>query len=875
MNAPAQKIELSPMMARYVEFKARYPDALLFFQVGDFYELFYDDAVTVSRALNLTLTSRDKTQPNPTPMCGVPVSVLDSYLDRLVPLGHSVAVVSQTGSGQGVDRALERFVTPGMRLFTHVTSDSSESLIAAVAVSAMRGEASFAMTDPQTGKIRVREGIELGFLGRELANLMAREVVLPRVVGNERIDRRLGWVRAIEAGIGASAIRFRPEADGGQGTPADLEDTAAKAFFGLEPGARTAVRQLLSYLDEISLGNVVPVTDLAVARDTGVMGIDAATRRNLELIQNSRDGSIRGTLFEYLNFTVTAGGARTLRNWLLAPLTDLVAIKARLVAVRTVSACVGKIQEILKGISDLERLAARVQLRVASPKDLGAIRDAIGKIPLLREVIGAMSSEVLGQIAQQLVIPEGLIALLDRSLTDNPPHLLNDGGIIRDGFDPELDRYRVISADAEAWRATFESGEKQATAIGSLKVKSNNIIGYFIEVPTSQAGKVPQHYVRRQSTANAERYVTPELRKHEQEVESATSQLIRREIELFHTLRDTTRTYVAQLRTNADALARLDAIVSLGAAAERYNLIAPDIVDDPVTTIEGGKHPILAESLGGRFIPNSTIFDHEGPTCFIITGPNMGGKSTFLRQTALITVMAQMGSFVPAARATIGIADRVFARLGASDDLHEGDSTFMVEMREAAHILSLAGRCSLVLVDELGRGTATSDGLALAQAILEHLVTRTQCRTLFATHFHELTDIANTQPKVANLSVGSVEHNDQVIFTHHIEQGPAPRSYGLEVAKLSGLPDTVLVRAGEILATDPVSPSKTKRQLALFDSDTRKTPTVVFKPDPLGKELSQRIQKVDIDSTSPRQALEILYELRSLTRKIAENAQDS
>ncbi len=874
MTLPYKKSDLPPMMQRYLEYKEQYPDALLFFQVGDFYELFFDDAVVVAKTLNLTLTSRDKNAPNPIPMCGVPLSVLDGYIDRLLPMGHSIAVVTQTGSGSGVDRALERFITPAMRLFTSVSSDSSESVLAAVALEPDSRSGAIACTDPQTGIVRVKDSLEVPTLAKELANISAREVILPRSSFGDKVDRRSSWVRSIESVTSSHAVKFRTETTSSTELAVSLSESARAEFHALSPTGKRAVRLLLSYLDEVSLGNAIPIRELSPIRNSGCVIIDAATRKNLELVQNTKDGSSVGTLFGFLNSTATPGGARLLRSWVLAPLDAKSEILARQDAVRDLMPHAAVVGSNLSGLSDLERLAARVELKVASPKDLGAIRDTLERIPLLRELLAECGAPLLQSIAQQLTLPEGVLEHLKKGLVDSPPHVLNDGGVIRDGYDEALDAIRATRSQADEWRAAFEAREKAATGITNLKVKSNNIIGYFLEIPSSQSSKAPQHYIRRQSTANADRFTTPELKTHEDAVVTAVDRQIRREQLLFTALRDSLIPVVGELRRIASAMASVDVLAALAHTAQRHAWIRPEITEDVTLSIRKGRHPIIAALLDGSFIPNSVDFSEQGGRCFIVTGPNMGGKSTYLRQTALIVVLAQIGSYVPAESAVVGLVDRIFARLGASDDLHEGESTFMVEMREASHILSHASPRSLVLIDELGRGTATTDGQSLAQSILEHLALTLESRTLFATHYHEITALAEVSPKIKNLSVGSVEDGDRVVFTHEIQEGPAPRSYGIEVAKLSGLPSFVIERASEILShlsekqggqapiTVPVRPVRAKqddaRQQSLFGS----APQIVR--DAVADKVKARVKELDVDTLSARDALQYLYSLKEI-----------
>lgn len=865
MGVPATKQNLPPMMLRYLEFKEQYPDALLFFQVGDFYELFYDDAITVAKALNLTLTSRDKNSPNPIPMCGVPLSVLDSYVDRLLPLGYSVAVVSQTGSGQGVERALERFVTPGMRLFTSVLSDAAESLLAAVTIEREGGVAAIAVTDPQTGVIRVKEGLELSVVSRELSGLMVQEVVLPRVVGGDKIDRRTSWVRGIEGAVGQAALRFRGEPVGAVESEKGLSEGVRGELHALSNVAKRAVRLLLTYLDEVSLGNTLPVSEISLFRENGIVTIDAATRSNLELVQNSKDGSSSGTLFGFLNSTETPGGGRLLKSWIVSPLMDVAAIHERLDSVTEIRDYHEHLARILSGLSDVERLAARVQLAIASPRDMAAIRDTVERIPEIQDILAHCKAEPIRRAVDSLHIPQDFRSRLQKALVEQPPAGLNEGGIFQQGYDSELDELLQLRNDGDAWRAAFESNERKSTGIGSLKVKSNNVIGFFIEVPTAHSAKVPEHYQRRQSTANAERFTTAELKQYEDRIITAVDRQVRREQCLFTELRTIVGEHVAALRRIAGSLAELDALAALARAAERNQWTAPVVNDSGVLTIEQGRHPIIEDLLGSGFIPNSVHFTDTSHRCFIVTGPNMGGKSTYLRQIALIVVLAQIGSYVPAAKAVVGIVDRIFARLGAADNLHEGESTFMVEMREAAHILAHVTSRSLVVIDELGRGTATSDGQSLAQAILERLAFEVGSRTLFATHYHELTGLDRMSSRIKNLSVGSVEEEDRIVFTHAIQDGPAPRSYGLEVAKLSGLPTSVLSRAAEILLKQPsraqAAGGITGPQQVLFEQEPYRQKVAL---DVRGEKLKAAIDKIDPDALSPREALSVLYDLTKI-----------
>lgn len=874
MSVPLPTLEratLPPMMVRYLEYKDKYPDALLLFQVGDFYEIFYQDAVTVARSLNLTLTSRDKNNPNPVPMCGVPIAVVDGYIDRLVMLGHSVAVVSQSGTAQGkggVERVLERIVTPGMRLFSSTDTDSTESLIVAVAAESENSGVSVAYTDVRTGMISILEYVEFIELDKKLQMLQPREVILPRTVRGERVDRRLGWVRRVENSIGKASLHFRPDAAPGAG---DERLIAIDGFASLSPLAKRGIKLLLEYIDETTVSCRIPFSRIMVEKESETVSLDAATRRNLELTSNTRDGSNTGTLWWYLNQTRSPSGARLLRQWILAPLSSGQKIKERQAAVRLLrreSQLREELQEILSTVPDLERIAARVELQIASPRDLASLRDVLVSLPMLRERLSAFEKEagILSAINKRLSVPSELTEKLVVSLIDSPPHVLNEGGIIKAGFNSELDKIMELKTSGDTWMSQFEAREKETTGIPSLKVKQNNIIGYFIEVTATHLSKVPQHYIRKQSTANGERYTTEELKTREKEVVFAGEQQIQLERSLFEALRKEALPFVNPIRTCSKALAVLDVLSSLAAVAVTDDLTEPKISDERGIKISLGRHPIIAKYRAGSFIPNSVDLGGKSGSCFIITGPNMGGKSTYLRQTALIVIMAQIGSFVPADEAVIGVVDRIFARIGASDDIHEGDSTFMVEMREAAHIAANATERSLVLIDELGRGTATSDGIALARSILEHLVIATGAMTLFATHYYELTTMESESSGIRNLSVGSIEEEGQVIFTHEIKLGAAPRSYGIEVAKLSGLPSSIIDRASELLEQDVSSRGEIhKKQLDLFARQPRPQTKINAKPDPkaqLFESLYKALHEINLGEVTPNKAINILYELQ-------------
>lgn len=871
MTAAVDRSNLPPMLAQYLSYKDQYSDCLLFFQVGDFYELFFEDAVTVSKALNLTLTSRDKNNPNPVPMCGVPVGVVDNYAERLVAQGHSVALVSQAeapGTGKGmVARKLDRIITPGIKILASSAGESGQCTVAALYADT-ETDGAVAYADVQTGRVWVKDDLALKTFYAELVKLAPTELVVPRQKDGKRVDRRTPWLRELDAGLRGTVLRFRADNFFERSTR-DLGKLSGYSALGST--AKKAVKLLLDYVDETTVGLTVPFNSVLVAKDDRLVSIDATTRTNLELVKNSRDGSVQGSLLDYMNLTCTVCGEKLLRQWILAPLCDALAISERLTAVRLAKhehTARGVIRGQLKFITDLERLAARIELGVVSPKELGELRAALVTIPEIKASLAGMAikeSAVISALARTLPEMAELKALLQNALADNPPTFLNEGGIIRRGYNAELDRLAGLKEDGCAWIAQLEARERERTGISSLKIKFNNVFGYYIEITNANKNKTPSDYIRRQTTANGERYTTDELKKYEQDVLGAEEKQIKLERTLFDVLRKELLTFCSEVRTTSAALAELDVLLALAELADLEGLHEPQINDSLDLRIEEGKHPVLAKLLGSDFVPNSLeMKSQKGRTCFVLTGPNMGGKSTYLRQAALIVIMAQVGSFVPAKSAAIGVVDKIFARIGASDNMREGDSTFMVEMKEAAYIVANATERSLILVDELGRGTATSDGLSLAQAILEWITVELKSRTLFATHFHELTELSDLYKNLGNLSVGSVEKGAHLVFTHHICEGAANKSYGLEVARLAGIPRNVLNRASQLFASLEAqkSAAPAKQQLALFARPVESfaVPATVAVPKSYEgfRRLATRVRDLDLNSLRPLEAMQML-----------------
>jgi DNA mismatch repair protein MutS len=887
VTAPGEGAKLPPMLTQYLAYKAQYPDCILLFQVGDFYELFFQDAVTVSRTLNLTLTTRDKNSPDPVPMCGVPIGAVEGYIERLVNAGFSVALVRQVselapegGATKGsspkgmVQRELERIVTPGIRLLNNATDTDASGAVVVAVYPDKESEFALAYSDVQTGIVHVREGVLLPRLCAEVSRLGPAEIVLPNLVDGKKVDRRLTWVRELERMGGSGFVKFRTEAS--RSDPRGFGEIPG--YVTIAPVTQRGVRLLIDYIDEVTVGSRLDIREIAVARDGETVAIDATTRRNLELVRSTRDNAVEGSLFHTINLTVTPGGAKLLRHRLLNPAANLDVVVLRHDAVAQLverSAARTELRQILEYLPDLERIAARLELGVVTPRELGALRSAFLKLPRLREVL---RSEVVGGNGGLLESLEGGLAvaaewpeLLLTALSEDPPVVPADGGVIRLGYDAELDRLRSVKSTSTAFIAELEGRERARSGINSLKVKYNNVIGFFIEITKANVDRVPEDFIRRQQTANGERFTTPELRQLEIEVLGADAKVSALEQKLFTALKEKMRGAVPEVRRLAIVLAELDLGVALAELAEREDLVRPVMSATSDLVIEGGRHPVIARLLEGRFVPNSLDLRAGGKRCALITGPNMGGKSTYLRQAAILSIMAQAGSFVPAKSARLGLVDRVFARIGASDNLAEGESTFMVEMREVSHIVAQATERSLVLIDEVGRGTATTDGLALAQAILEWIVTAVGCRTLFATHFHELTTLEERYAAIENLSVGSVDRDGEVVFTHAILKGAASKSYGLEVAKLAGLPQTLLERARTLLAEGIAAESSRGRkraqpQLPLF---APAAVAVTREPADYGrlKALEKRLATVDVNRLTPLEALNLLNDLGQLVRE--------
>ena len=787
-------------MEQYLAIKKQHPEELLFFRLGDFYEMFFEDAKTAARTLGITLTARFKGEAA-VPMAGVPVATVDAYLAKLLRAGFRVAVCEQTQEAEEaeglVDRAVVRVVTPGTLTEQNLLNAKQANYLAAVA--RVKDGFSLAWVDLSTGQFCVARATEAELLD-ELTRLQPSELLVPEM------EREAGWVAPLRDGL-KLMVTPAPEWDFEPNRSAEILGkqfgTAGVGGFGVEGLPLSAAAAVVEYLRRTQRTELRHLTRLQPFSRDGRVFLDRATQLGLEITRTMRGGEERETLLGVLDRTSTAMGARLLREWVLCPLREVAAIRRRHDAVGEFASqhlFRQEIQALMRRAGDLERLAARLGSGRANARDLQGVALTLGIVPDLREALETTGSELVREAGAALDPQHELAETLERAIAEDPPLQLKDGGLIREGYDEELDRLRGLRRDGQSWIAQFQAEEQKRTGI-PIKVGFNQVFGYYIEITHAKADKitVPPKYTRKQTMKNAERYITPELKERETEVLNADAAGKKREYEVFLELREKAAAGVAALQKTARALAELDVVAGFGQAAVEHRYVRPEVDDSAVLEIKEGRHPVLERFLPDRFVPNDCAMDANGARVVLITGPNMAGKSTYIRQVALLVLMAQAGSFIPAASARIGVVDRVFTRVGAADELARGNSTFMVEMNETAAILHNATARSLIILDEIGRGTSTFDGLSIAWAVTEHLHDRVGARTLFATHYHELTELARGLPGLRNFHVQVREHKGTIVFTHRIAPGATDKSYGVHVAQLAGLPASVVDRAGEIL----------------------------------------------------------------------------
>ena len=843
----------TPMMRQYLAIKAEHPDMLVFYRMGDFYELFYDDAKRAAALLDITLTSRGKSAGNPIPMAGVPYHAAESYLAKLVRKGESVAICEQIGdpatSKGPVERKVTRIVTPGTLTDEALLSESRDNLVAAMFAD---GEAiGLAWLDLAGGRFRMTEVADGEAVAGELERLRPAELIVDedqvdarRFGDGVRVTRRPPWHFELD---GASRLLCR------QFGTHDLSGFGCDAF----PRGVAAAGALLQYVSDTQKASLPHLQAITVERREDAVIMDGPTRRNLEL-HVSLSGHDQHTLAGVMDRCQSPMGSRLLRRWIQRPLRDPVTLKGRYQAVEAmlIGDAVDSLQPLLRGIGDVERILSRVALRSARPRDLRQLCEALSRLPALRAQLSGMQSPQLHALLERIVPHHREQQLLADAIIDNPPMLIRDGGVIAEGFDDELDELRGIADNADRFLLDLEAREKERTGIATLKLGYNRVHGYYIEISKSQASRAPDDYVRRQTLKAAERYITPELKEFEDKVLSARERALAREKLLYEQLLDRLNEALGGLQQSAFAVAELDVLLCFAERAESLRLVKPELSDEPCIEIRGGRHLVVEQVIETPFVANDLSLTDE-QRLIVITGPNMGGKSTYMRQTALIAILAHIGSFVPADSLRIGPIDRIFTRIGASDDIAGGRSTFMVEMTETATILNNATAESLVLMDEVGRGTSTFDGLSLAWAAAHYMGEETRAFTLFATHYFELTALAEELPACRNVHLDATEHDGRLVFLHAVKPGPANQSYGLQVAALAGVPRHVVQRARDYLAT------LESHQAALTPSPQAQLPlgpAEESRSDALGEALDE----LDPDSMTPRQALEALYKLKDL-----------
>jgi DNA mismatch repair protein MutS len=867
----------TPMMQQYLRIKAEYPDALVFYRMGDFYELFYDDARRASKLIDITLTSRGQSAGEPIPMAGVPYHSVDTYLARLVRKGESVAICEQIGdpakSKGPVERQVVRVVTPGTVTDDALLEQRRETLLAAVTRRHGRDGAVYGLAwlDLAAGRFSVLEADGDAALLAELERLKPAELLVP-----EDHAREIG---ALVDGAARTRPPWHFEFASASRLLTDQLGTLDLRGFGADdlPLAISAAGALLQYVRETQKTALPHISRLAVEERGDALHLDAATRRNLE-IDASLSGQDSATLFALLDSTVTAMGSRCLRRWINRPLTDQQQLRRRYQALALLvdARRFESLREPLRAIGDVERILSRVALRSARPRDLTALRASIAALPAIRASMARIEAPLIAELAGSVNEHTDVAELLQRAIAEEPSVMLRDGDVIAPGYDEELDELRRISSHTDEFLLELERRERERSGISSLKLAYNRVSGFFIEVNRSQADRVPKDYIRRQTVKNAERFITPELKSFEDKVLGAREKSLARERELYEGVLTQLIERLAALQSTASALASLDCLTALAERAAQLGWSEPRLVTDTRLEIRGGRHPVVEHFIEGAFVPNDLLFD-ASRRMLIVTGPNMGGKSTYMRQAALIVLLAHVGSFVPAESAVLGPIDRVFTRIGAGDDLAGGRSTFMVEMTEAANILNNATDKSLILMDEIGRGTSTFDGLSLAWAVARHIARVNRSFTLFATHYFELTHLANEIEACANVHLDATEHRDGIVFLHAVKEGPASRSYGLAVAQLAGVPREVIAAAREYLAALESGASHATAGIAeLPVARGRRTvahtpqaqlplePPSPPPPDPRLLEVEAALRAVSADDLTPRAALDLVYKLRSL-----------
>ena len=872
---------LTPMMQQYMAIKEQYKDCILFYRLGDFYEMFYEDALTASRELEITLTGKNCGQEERAPMCGVPYHAVDVYLNKLVAKGYKVAICEQAEDPKQakgiVKREVIRIVTPGTNLSQQALDEGRNNYLMCLVYD--NNQFGLAITDISTGDFYTTEVATLKELYDEIHRFSPSEIIcndsfyMSGASLDDFKDRLHVSVSTLDTWYMDEAVSVQKIKE--HFKVASLDGLGLADF----PSGTLAVGALLLYLYETQKNTLDNLTKITPYRSGGYMIIDSATNRNLELIETLREKQKKGSLLWVLDKTKTAMGARLMRNWIEQPLIEKKKITARQDAVEELYNDMitrEEIREYLNAVYDLERLVTRISYRTANPRDLIAFKTSLGMIPPVKQLLSQAKSAELKEIDERMDCLEDIYDLIEKSIQDEPPIMIREGGMIKEGYNEDVDKFRLSRTEGKTWLAELEAREKEKTGIKNLRVRYNKVFGYYLEVTNSYKELVPEDWTRKQTLANAERYITPELKELEDMILGAEDKLSALEYDLYCEVRDSIGEQVVRIQETAKAIAHLDVLASLACVAQSNDYVRPSINTKGVIDIQGGRHPVVEKMNNNQmFIDNDTYLDNKNHRISIITGPNMAGKSTYMRQSALIVLMAQIGSFVPAKSANIGIVDRIFTRVGASDDLASGQSTFMVEMTEVANILRNATSRSLLILDEIGRGTSTFDGLSIAWAVVEHISNPKLlgAKTLFATHYHELTELEGKLDSVNNYCIAVREQGDDIIFLRKIIRGGADKSYGIQVARLAGVPDSVIDRAKEIASwleeTDVTDKAKNlqvrtsaKKKEVVREAVPAEKQMSLFDIYPADHPVLKELAGLDVSNMTPIQALNTLYELQ-------------
>jgi DNA mismatch repair protein MutS len=854
--------DLTPMLQQYYEIKNQHQTELLLFRLGDFYEMFGEDAKEASKILDIVLTARGKGTPNEMPMCGIPFHALDNYLIKLLKAGKRVAICDQMSDPTLpgiVKREVTRVITPGTTLVDATLNAKSNNFICSLFF--QKKMWGLGVADLTTGEFKTAEIFDFQILKNELFRLNPAETIITADIANN--SENAEFLRQLK---NANVFEL-PKYEEPRKYLLNHFNVINLASFGIDSfeSGVSACANLLGYLKHTQKTNLPHITGISRYNFSEFMALDEATIRNLEIFQTAATGSYHGSLLSVIDRTSTTMAGRLLRRWILMPLVSVDQVNQRLDAVAELKADQIRLSEFaakLETICDLERLMGRIGCKRGSARDLASLKNTLNQLPSLKQLLEKSGSHQLAQIRTNLTDLPELSSLLEKNILDEPAALITEGGMIKTGVNAELDELRAIATGGKDWLAKFQTQEIERSGINSLKVRFNSVFGYYIEISKANLTQVPIDYVRKQTLVNAERFITPELKEHEEKILGAEEKINALEYKIFQETVDETIKYFPQLQRIAEAIATLDVLCGFAFLALESNYCRPVVDDSGIMEIKSGRHPVIESFQREKYVANDLLMDHSSTELILLTGPNMSGKSSFLRQVALISLLAQIGSFVPAESARLGIVDRIFTRVGASDNLSQGISTFMAEMQEAANILNNATDKSLIILDELGRGTSTYDGVSIAWAIIEYLHEKVKAKTIFATHYHELTDIVEKLSRGENYCVAVSENDGRVVFLHKIIKGATSKSYGIEVAKLAGLPVELTNRAGEILID-----LENKKEIK-FASRVEQPSLPIFSVPKKESEIEKEIEKIDLNNMTPMEALMKLTELQKKLKKI-------